>query len=181
MAQKPNTSKKAPNHTPKNTPSRKTPFATIIAVVIILFYGLFTGQLQDLLGISDDTSSHEVVETTIRSSEAASSTISQEKQKTVETGAPASDDKHFRFRNKHLLEEHFEKHGSDFDYKTAKEYEEGADRVIHSNDVLHKLEVEDNDDVYYLEATNEFVIVSTDGYIRTYFKPSSGKDYFNRQ
>ena len=46
---------------------------------------------------------------------------------------------------------------------------------------IHKLEAEDGDDVYYLEETNEFVIVSTDGYIRTYFKPSKGIDYYNRQ
>ena len=31
------------------------------------------------------------------------------------------------------------------------------------------------------EETNEFVVVSTDGYIRTYFNPSDGIDYFNRQ
>ena len=31
------------------------------------------------------------------------------------------------------------------------------------------------------ESTNEFVIVSTDGYIRTYFKPSDGIEYFKRQ
>lgn len=53
--------------------------------------------------------------------------------------------------------------------------------VIHAPEALHKLEAEDGDDVYYLEATNEFVIVSTDGYIRTYFYPSDGKEYFDRQ
>lgn len=37
------------------------------------------------------------------------------------------------------------------------------------------------DDVYYLESTNEFVIVATDGYIRTYFKPDDGKAYYDRQ
>ena len=61
------------------------------------------------------------------------------------------------------------------------EYVAGANRVIASSGALHKLEQEDGDDVYYLEETNEFVIVSTDGYIRTYFKPSDGKDYYDRQ
>ena len=42
-------------------------------------------------------------------------------------------------------------------------------------------EKEDGDDVYYKEDTNEFVVVSTDGYIRTYFNPDSGKKYFDRQ
>ena len=39
----------------------------------------------------------------------------------------------------------------------------------------------DGDDVYYLEEKNGFVIVSVDGYIRTFFYPDDGLDYFNRQ
>ncbi len=87
----------------------------------------------------------------------------------------------YSFRNDKYLSEHFEKHGEDFEYETMEEYEAGANRVINSKDVLHKIEAEDGDDVYYLENSNEFVIVSTDGYIRTYFKPSDGVDYYNRQ
>ena len=45
----------------------------------------------------------------------------------------------------------------------------------------YELEKEDGDDVYYLEETNEFVVVSTDGFIRTYFCPDSGKKYFDKQ
>ena len=52
---------------------------------------------------------------------------------------------------------------------------------MNNPNALHKNEKEDNDDVYYLEETNEFVIVSTDGYIRTYFYPDSGIDYYNKQ
>ena len=77
----------------------------------------------------------------------------------------------YHFRNDQYLTEHFEKHGGDFTYDTKEAYEEGANRVISSSEALHKLEAEDGDDVYYLESTNEFVIVSVDGYIRTYFKP----------
>lgn len=86
-----------------------------------------------------------------------------------------------QFRKDEYLEEHFEKHGSEFDYETAEEYLAGANRVLNTEGVLHKTEAEDGDDVYYLESTNELVVVSTDGYIRTYFKPSAGIDYFNRQ
>ena len=46
---------------------------------------------------------------------------------------------------------------------------------------VRKTEAEDGDDVYYIESTNEFVVVSADGYIRTYFKPDSGIRYYNRQ
>lgn len=87
----------------------------------------------------------------------------------------------YQFRNDKYLSQHFEKHGSEFGYATKEEYLAGANKVISSKDALHKTEAEDGDDVYYLEASNEFVIVSTDGYIRTYFKPSGGIDYYNRQ
>ncbi len=85
------------------------------------------------------------------------------------------------FRNQKLLNEHYEKHGKDMGFDSAKEYEKAAAAVPVNPDALHKTEAEDGDDVYYLKATNEFVIVSTDGYIRTYFKPDSGIKYFNKQ
>lgn len=91
----------------------------------------------------------------------------------------------YHFRNQKLLTQHFEKHGAefadDFAYETAAEYEKGASDVINSDDALYKTEAEDGDGVYYIEGTNEFVILSTDGYIRTYFRPNAGIDYFNRQ
>jgi pyocin large subunit-like protein len=56
-----------------------------------------------------------------------------------------------------------------------------ASAVINSPDALHKIEAEDGDSVFYIEETNELVILSTEGYIRTYFKPEDGIDYYNRQ
>lgn len=92
-----------------------------------------------------------------------------------------ADAQEYTFRSEKYREEHFEKHGDDFDYRSSEEYEDCANKVIHNPKSLHKLEAEDGDDVYYLEETNEFVIVSTDGYIRTYFKPHDGIAYFDRQ
>ena len=85
----------------------------------------------------------------------------------------------YKFRKAQYLTEHFEKHAADFSYTTEEEYLEGANRVIQNPEALHKLEAEDGDDVYFVESTNEFVVVSTDGYIRTYFKANI--DYYNRQ
>ena len=91
----------------------------------------------------------------------------------------------YHFRSKNQLNQHFEKHGGefegDFSYATAAEYEKGASDVINNDSALYKTEAEDGDGVYYIEGTNEFVILSTDGYIRTYFRPSAGKSYFDRQ
>lgn len=87
----------------------------------------------------------------------------------------------YTFRSKDQLEDHYQKHGVEMGFGSAEEYQQAANRVISDPDTLHKLEAEDGDDVYYLERTNEFVIVSKAGYIRTYFYPSDGIDYFNRQ
>lgn len=87
----------------------------------------------------------------------------------------------YTFRSEDQFISHYEKHGIEMGFASAEEYLEAANRVISSPDALYKREAEDNDHVYYLEETNEFVVLSEDGYIRTYFLPSAGIDYFNRQ
>jgi len=87
----------------------------------------------------------------------------------------------YYFRSKKLKNQHYEKHGKEMGFDSADEYELAASKVVNNPDVLHKIEAEDGDDVYYLEATNEFVVISTDGYLRTYFNPSGGKKYFDKQ
>lgn len=102
---------------------------------------------------------------------------------TVEVTAmpPASVQKAVLFRSEELMEEHYEKHGREMGYDSAEEYLAGANAAIYNSAALHKNEKEDGDDVYYVESTNDFVVVSTDGYIRTYFRPEDGLNYFNRQ
>ena len=87
----------------------------------------------------------------------------------------------YTFRTKEQLEDHFERHGVEMGFADEAAYVAGANRVIASPDALHKLEAEDGDDVYYLEDTNEFVVVSQQGYIRTYFEPNDGLAYYERQ
>jgi len=87
----------------------------------------------------------------------------------------------YTFRNDKLLSSHYEKHGIDMGFSSAKEYEKAASDVINNPSALHKTEAEDGDYVYYVEATNEFVVLSTDGYIRTYFNPDAGIKYYNKQ
>ena len=87
----------------------------------------------------------------------------------------------YTFRTPELLLSHFTKHGIDMGFTTEEAYEAAASRVITNPKALHKTEAEDGDDVYYVEDTNEFVVLSTDGYIRTYFNPDNGKAYFDRQ
>lgn len=85
------------------------------------------------------------------------------------------------FRNNVLLKDHYYKHGHEMGFHSADAYEEAASNVANNPRALHKIEAEDGDDLYYLEDTNEFVCVSTDGYLRTYFCPDTGKHYFDRK
>lgn len=87
----------------------------------------------------------------------------------------------FKFRSDKLLTQHYEKHGRDMGFSSKKAYEKAACDVINNPKALHKTEAEDGDYVFYVEDTNEFVILSTDGFIRTYFLPDSGKKYYDRQ
>lgn len=146
--------------------------------------------------VSDDTEAFtetDAPETTTKAVQTATKVTTSKKQTTTkaqkttkpQTTTEAKAYVEYKFRNKKYLSEHFSKHGGeftkDFGYKTAAEYEKGASDVINNPDALFKYEAEDGDGVYYLEATNEFVILSKDGYIRTYFRPSKGKEYFDRQ
>ena len=141
----------------------------IVAILIILFGG--TG----VIGTVTDTETTVPSDATVVVEEQiqSESQVVQEEQYVSETT--------YYFRNEKLLNEHYEKHGKEMGFDSAVSYEAAANEIINNPDSLHRIEEEDGDDVYYLEETNGFVIVSIDGYIRTFFYPDDGLDYFNRQ
>ena len=100
---------------------------------------------------------------------------------TPKTGTAYEYNADVSFRNADLLNEHYNKHGREMGFTSPESYEDAARSVVNNPSALHKYESEDGDDVYYLESSNDFVIVSVDGYIRTYYKPRDGKAYFDRQ
>lgn len=89
----------------------------------------------------------------------------------------------YNFRSEDQYQSHYEKHGEEFGDISKEEYLIMANSLIQdeTGEVMTKLEKEDNDTIYYKVETNEFLVLSTDGYIRTYFRPDDGIDYFNRQ
>lgn len=86
---------------------------------------------------------------------------------------------HLTFRTEDKLQQHFEKHGQETGCATAEEYLAAANAVVANPAALHKLQAEDGDDLYFLESTGEFVVVSPAGYLRTYYL--TDRDYFDRQ
>ncbi len=129
---------------------------------------------------NDETSVQDITETLPQMQESESSTEAEPVQTTQETGDSVTVTDYY-FRNQSVLESHYKKHGIEMGFSSPEEYEAAASDVINSPDALYKLEKEDGDGVYYIEETNEFAVLSTDGYIRTYFLPSAGKAYFDRQ
>ena len=87
---------------------------------------------------------------------------------------------YYQFRSNQKYKDHFNKHGAEMGFSTPEEYLDAANALINNPDALHKLEKEDNDEIYYLESTNEIAFVSQDGYLRTYFI-CSGRNYYDRQ
>lgn len=89
------------------------------------------------------------------------------------------------FRSEERLEEHYQEHvveNGEFGDISMEDYLQGA-RMLFSEtpaEVQIKQE-EDGDWLYYDVVTNEFGVLSADGYIRTFFKPSDGQAYFERQ
>lgn len=135
---------------------------------MILIFICFSGVVIKNTGNEQsDSSSFEVV--TESATESAKQSITE------------SEPEDYTFKNNYRLEDHYEKHGKDMGFKDAESYEDAASKVVNNPEALHKTEKEDGDDVYYVEKTNEFVVVSPDGYIRTYFNPDDGINYYNRQ
>ena len=138
----------------------------MIAIVIVILRG----------GNDEEFTANQIqIETT--STEANT----EDKKDSSEKPDELNEETEYTFRNEDRLDDHYEKHGKEMGFKDAESYEEAASDVVNNPEALHKTEKEDGDDVYYLKDTNEFVVVSGDGYIRTYFNPNDGINYYNRQ
>lgn len=163
--------------------------AIVIVIVLISVISGKVGGNKDNNDSTTETKTTEVVTTEKATTETVMKTEATTEEKKTEIATEEdrtetteiTDDRPLTFRNANRLNEHYEKHGIEMGFASAEEYEAAAKRVVLNKDSLHKLEAEDGDDVYYLEISNEFVVVSPDGYIRTYFNPSDGIDYYNRQ
>lgn len=171
------------NHTSDHSSSHNQRSLLLLAVIVLLLllrvFGNFSEEESSIT--SDETYVQETYTEDTGTAEPVQQLQGTQDTQSTQDIRDAQDTTTVRFRNTRLRQEHYEKHGIEMGFTSPEAYEQAAAAVVQNKDALHKLEEEDGDDVYYLESTNEFVIVSTDGYIRTYFYPSNGKDYFDRQ
>lgn len=128
---------------------------------------------------SDDTAEAEIPET--------GAAIAEEEQEEIDTETDLRDvfASGTQFRNKDRFEEHYQKHVIDqqeFGNITRDEYMRLAQELVDtpSDEVLSK-QNGDGDTLYYDPGSNSFAVVSADGYLRTFFKPSAGQAYYDRQ
>ncbi len=80
----------------------------------------------------------------------------------------------FRFRNARKLARHFSDHRADFGATTEAEYEQMADEFLSNPltaDCYERIRAADNDTIRFTVITDEYAVLSYDGFIRTYFKP----------
>lgn len=171
------------NHTSDHSSSHNQRSLLLLAVIVLLLlfrvFGNFSEEENSIT--SDETYVQETYTEDTGTAEPVQQLQGTQDTQGTQDIRDAQGTTTVRFRNTRLRQEHYEKHGIEMGFPSPEAYEQAAAAVVQNKDALHKLEEEDGDDVYYLESTNEFVIVSTDGYIRTYFYPSNGKDYFDRQ
>jgi pyocin large subunit-like protein len=136
---------------------------------------------------SDDVSSDSTTVATTEKTTVATTEKTTEATTTVETTTTKRDvfSSGTQFRNKDRFEEHYQKHvinQAEFGDITKEEYLALAQELVDTpgSQVLTKNN-DDGDTLFYDPDTNSFAVVSGDGYLRTFFKPSAGQKYFDKQ
>ena len=167
--------------------------AKTVRTLLIIVLSLMLAMMPVLSGCGKKSSDAQEETTASLPTEAAETQQTTTTTQTTTTQAPTTQETtwtttavqtpraDYQFRKYSMLESHYYKHGIDMGFDSPEEYLAAANAVIANPDALTKTEKEDGDTVFYVEATNEFVVLSTDGYIRTYFLPDGGKRYFDRQ
>jgi len=100
-----------------------------------------------------------------------------------ELDAPAPRHPEIGFRGQEQLREHFRKHGREFHAHSAEAYLRLAQSLRDRRRGGGVLEFVRNDAVTckFDRATGAFVAYNSDGTLRTFFRPTDGEAYFERQ
>lgn len=130
--------------------------------------------------VKEETSSEEGNDNSVQVMDSQENVTNEDQENTSDDEEDTSNKVYYQFRSNQKYKDHFNKHGAEMGFSTPEEYLDAANALINNPDALHKLEKEDNDEIYYLESTNEIAFVSQDGYLRTYFI-CSGRNYYDRQ
>lgn len=157
-----------------------TAAVTFVVAAVLAMAGVNVGGLGSGSGNSSQVGREQsATSSTSSKSSASTSAASADTSDAPAEQVEAAKAGELTFRYADRLREHYYKHGREMGFSSAGDYLAAANAVVANDQALHKLESEDGDDVYYLESTGEFVVVSSRNYIRTYY--TADKDYFERQ
>ncbi len=86
--------------------------------------------------------------------------------------------------NKYSLDKHFDFHGKHMGFDSIESYKQHAIKfanTIDKKNCLSFVDAKTGATYKYNIVTNEFAIITKDGYIVTYYKPENGYDYYKEQ
>lgn len=164
---------------PKSKPNLAVPI--IIALIVLVLIGsVLASKLMHRVDVVDNVPSYEFTTQVVTYSPEQLETTTTTTEATTSLTTTHQQSSGYTFRNPDRLNDHFNKHGSETGSSSKDEYVRKANAVINNPNSLSKIEQSENDGdtVYFLQSTNELVILSSDGYIRTYF--IADYDYFQR-
>jgi hypothetical protein len=78
------------------------------------------------------------------------------------------------------LEQHFEKHGAEMGIATQDDYLRAAQALVRGGPGVETFQ-RGGDTLFFKAQTGEFAVLSSRNVIRTYFRPSDGPRYWERQ
>ena len=153
------------------------PFVLLLAVLLAGLYLLFApGELSDQ-GAWDEPG----LASSSSGSSAASSAVDTARPRQAAPRPAADAEPGFRDRRK--LDDHYQRHGSDFRSKSAAEYDAAACALRDAPLGAGVLELERADGVLcrFRRADGAFLAFKPDGTVLTFFKPERGESYFRDQ
>lgn len=86
--------------------------------------------------------------------------------------------------NKHGYDKHYNKHAEDMGLTTKESYASHALKFANTVDKINCVSfvhTKTGSTYKYNKVTNEFAIITKDGYVVTYYKPQSGYKYYKSQ
>ena len=86
--------------------------------------------------------------------------------------------------NKKSLDKHYNEHGKDMGFANKESYKQHAIKfanTIDKKNCISFIDSKSGSTYKYNKSTNEFAIITKDGYVVTYFNPKEGYDYYKKQ
>ena len=84
------------------------------------------------------------------------------------------------FETPESMQKHYAKHGEEYGDISTESYVSLANELVNApaSDDVEKIVRSDGSTAIYRFSTNDFLVVTKDGSIRTFFKPKNGKEYW---